>query len=149
MNTNKANEQYWRTGYGTGFNVRSQRRNGLEGYQALKLEHQSIPGVIPMSQKFIELCNSINYKVDAADDDNLNATVEISGVVMNNNDGDIGHYFVQHFRIPRMTNFNLPVGKLVQIAYNAGQLKADWDKYPVEIQNFIIDNKLDQLSSFI
>lgn len=31
---------------------------------------------------------------------------------------------IQHFRIPIMTNYQVPLIKLFQIAYNAGQLKA-------------------------
>ena len=62
---------------------------------------------------------------------------------------EVEHFFLQHFKIPRQHKASLT--RLMQIAYNAGQLEAERESkhYPEEAKQYYTDHQLIQFSSYI
>lgn len=140
----------WAEAYNHGYTIRINNLDGLHSYQIIKKKYQDVETVVAVKESFKQLLASILYTNNKSDTDHQNATITIGESTMHNNDPEIGHYFVQHFRIVVMSdNFQLKIGKLAQIAYNAGQLSAEWDRYPTDIQDFVRANKLHTFSSFV
>ena len=61
------------------------------------------------------------------------------------------HFLAQHFRLPILCDFTLPIVKLAQIAYNAGQFKAERDNgvYNKEVLDFYDRHQLDSISTYV
>jgi hypothetical protein len=61
------------------------------------------------------------------------------------------HFFIQHYRILVTSNFELSPMKLMQVAYNIGQLKAEnnINKYDEKLMEYYKLNKLNDVNTFI
>jgi len=112
--------------------------------------------------KYIFKINDIpNEKINCILEDNgftynkNDDKTEIENITINtinlNNDIEHEHFFIQHYRIPILENRELSVKKLMQIAYNIGQFRAEQERksYPVKQLTYYRDNKLDSLSTYI
>lgn len=78
------------------------------------------------------------------------STFNYDGITLHNKK-EINHFFIQHFRIPKLMNYEVSVLKLLQIAYNAGQFKAERENkksYSKKILNFYDKYNLDKISAF-
>ena len=62
---------------------------------------------------------------------------------------EVEHFFLQHFRIPHLNKASLV--KLMQIAYNAGQLEAERNSkhYPHDAKKYSADQQLILFSSYV
>jgi hypothetical protein len=61
------------------------------------------------------------------------------------------HFYLQHTRIPILNPNDASIIRLMQIAYNAGQLLAIWDDkiYTDEIKKYYMDNKLEEMTTYM
>lgn len=61
------------------------------------------------------------------------------------------HFYLQHARIPNNNRKNPPFYRLLQIAYNAGQLEAIFDDpfYTAKLKKYYYDNKLNKLETYM
>jgi hypothetical protein len=68
---------------------------------------------------------------------------------------ELHHFYLQHARIPFRNQDDASFVRIFQIAYNAGQLSAEFYKeennlvYDENKKKYYIDNKLDDISSYI
>lgn len=138
-----------------GYDVRSSQADGLQSWQPYKTKYSSfaIKGYesgIPLKQSFIDFANDLDYKF-TDDKDHTDVILTITGVILNNK-SETNHFLIQHFRIPRLEKNKLSVLKVLQLAYNIGQLKAVIEKesvYNSTILKFYYENSLDELSTYI
>lgn len=132
-----------------GQNVRSTKKNGLESWQPYKQHYQSQPGQFVMKPEYRKIFeNYITYLHNAIDSE---IAVLVAGKKLTNGI-ETEHFFVQLFRIAYMENFTLSTVKLMQIAYNIGQLKAvlqNEDVYDRTTIEFLESIKFDDISTYI
>jgi hypothetical protein len=103
---------------------------------------------IQLNDSFVELTTKVHY--NANDTNHEDVTIMINGSsLVNKNETD--HFIIQHFRIPTMVKSPLPLVKLLQIAYNIGQAKAEFEKktYDDRVISFYKEHKLDSLNTYI
>ena len=105
---------------------------------------------VPVNKSFIDFSESLDYKyTDAKDQSDVILNIDgdkLDNTIVSN------HFFVQHFRIPKLEKYNLSVIKVLQLAYNVGQLKAVFEHENVfdkNIKNFYRDNRLGDISTYI
>lgn len=151
-----------------GYDVRSNKKNGLLTWQKYKnqLEPLTIEGYengIPLNNNFPLLVKKIHYNVEKNDENHENVTIKLNLHKDNmelinlkqfelHNNIETHHFLVQHFRIPIMQKYKLSVQKILQIAYNIGQLKADFEKGNIHDENikfFYDENQLDKFVTYI
>ena len=78
----------------------------------------------PLSKCFCQLADSkIVYEAHEKEDEDATVKFNSIEIVLNNKTTE-QHFLVQHFRIPKTSDYLLSLTKLLQIAYNVGQLKA-------------------------
>ena len=111
-----------------GYNVRKSKLDGMESWQPYKNQYLNVDQCYQMQPQFINLAKSIDYNVDQSDIDHQKVTITIDGATASNTI-EKDHFFVQLFRIAIMSNFDLKLVKLLQIAYNIGQFKAELDDF--------------------
>ena len=137
MNTKSLEQQVWDDCLDHGYFVRSTKADGLASWQSYKQKYSQSEfsgKAVQLKQNFIEFALSLKY--EATDKDQLSdAIFQIDGVSVNNAI-DTEHFLVQHFRIPLLCNFELPIVKWGQLAYNVGQFLAC-----LELQN-VYDSKI-------
>jgi len=136
-----------------GYVVRKSGCNGLEMWQPFKdfyskYEVADFPGGVPLNESIKKLAQVIHYVNKDEKHDEVTITIA-SNVLHNSRDTD--HFLIQHFRIPIMQKYTLPLVKILQIAYNVGQARAEIEKgtYSKAINNFYIENKLDDPSTYL
>lgn len=139
-----------------GYKTRISGEDGLKTWISIKEKYGSYEiinsnGLVQLRREFIELMKIVNYQVGENDKDHEDVTININGYECKNK--NIPHHFlVQHFRIPVMGNYKLPVIKIFQIAYNIGQLRAVFEKenvYDEKIIEFYNKNGFDKFSTFL
>jgi hypothetical protein len=145
--------QLWHETYNFGVHVRKNNKDGFVEWGPLKTKYSKYyiannDDGIPLLDSFKEFEEKLVYNLEINDLDHLNVVMEINSKIMNNKDH---HFFIQHFRIPKMFNYKLTVVKLLQIAYNAGQLKADMDdnRYDGDIISFYTQNSLYDIKTYV
>lgn len=115
-----------------GYRVRKNREDGLQAWSQVKpFFAQSTQQIPPLSPAYQAAWTKVNYQAKSEDD----VTITIAGYTFHNmkKDGGVNerdHFIIQLFRIPHLSNYSLSVLKLLQIAYNIGQLYADKELYP-------------------
>jgi hypothetical protein len=85
---------------------------------------------------------------DDPQDEKVN--IKIGPITLNNLD-ESSHFFIQHFRILKLENYTLSVVKLMQIAYNSGQLLAQnvISRYDPVVFDFFTRNNLGELNTYV
>lgn len=143
----------WNKTYEKGYEVRKSGKNGLNEWQPLKKEYMEIlkDTKFPVKGEIKE--NVEKYLIIGDDKQDLQDCKFKYNDSTLDNKIDYHHFFIQHFRIPYLEGYDLSVLKFLQIAYNAGQLKAsfengDYDNMP-NIKKFYNDHKLDQPDTFV
>lgn len=138
-----------------GYQVRKNDLNGLDEWKKIKPEFSadnkcewSIVRLIG-DRKVYELGDIYDYVHDklgmkGGDEDQNDENVD-------QNDWEKFHFFLQLIRIPRNNDKNCSLLRLMQIAYNLGQLKADYKDsvYTDEVKEFYDLNKLEKLDSYV
>jgi len=102
-------------------------------------------------KEYIEnLIHEKKYKIDDSDPGQDKVKLNINGIELDN-ENEKDHFFIQHYRILVTSNFELSPMKLMQIAYNIGQLKAENETLPYDIKliEYYKENKLNKLYTFI
>lgn len=147
--------QLWSETLAEGYRVRSSKLNGLEAWQPLKVAYANLyvkdSDPIPMATN----CKTFGmgrYVISLDEKDHTDAKFKIGEHTLTNKN-EPHHFYIQHFRIPFLENYKLSVVKLLQIAYNAGQFKAELEHNPKSYDQVFIDfyrqNKLDKIETFI
>jgi hypothetical protein len=145
--------ELWNFTYEKGYKVRKNKKDGLAEWQPLKKKYGELAKdtKFPVNDAIKELSDKY-FKVGEDTTDLQDSKFEYNDNTLNNKI-DTHHFFIQHFRIPYLEKHNLSVLKFLQIAYNAGQLKAsfedgDYDDIP-DMKEFYHEHKLDQPDTFI
>jgi hypothetical protein len=92
----------------------------------------------------------LSYNSEPNDVQHEKVNIKIGQITLNNSD-EPSHFFIQHFRILKLENYTLSVVKLMQIAYNSGQLLAQnvISPYDPVIFDFFTRNKLGELDTYV
>jgi hypothetical protein len=125
-----------------GYNVRSKGKDGLVAWTNIKV---LIPG---LKITWTEHSKTIYESLLGLGVRTTDETYEASGITKEEWDRD--HFLIQHGRIIK-NNLDGTLVRLMQIAYNAGQFRAEKEKNgynPIKIK-YYDDNKLDQLETYI
>lgn len=132
-----------------GYNVRKTKTNGLASWQIYKNEYSQYGNTkIPLRPEFVDFVKKLNYGVIT--EDHTDVILNIAGFQLDNQI-ESEHFFIQHFRIPIMENFELSFVKIAQLAYNIGQIRAvmEFEKYyNPEIVQFYVKHKLDDIVTY-
>lgn len=141
-----------------GYLVRTQGRNGLQEWGRLKQDYQwlensqCLPKMVNLENMPIHhiIKTLIDYHVSSTDTNHDHVTIDIPSINQRlNNVIDYEHFYIQHFRIPIMTNYHPVMIKLLQIAYNVGQMKGSRNQCTPEQMKFYQNHHLDQLTQYI
>jgi len=125
-----------------GYNVRSKGKDGLVAWTNIKV---FIPG---LKITWTEHSKTIYESLLAFGVSPTDETYEASG--MTKEEWDRDHFLIQHGRIIK-NNLDGTLVRLMQIAYNAGQFRAEREKNsynPIKLK-YYDDNKLDELETYI
>lgn len=153
---NKTLEDLWTDTLSEGYLVRKNGLDGLKSWQPLKQKYSKMyinkyEDGIPIKEYFSFIAKD-KYIVGSDKVDHRDSTFKLGKNELTN-EMESHHFYIQHFRIPYLESNKLSVLKLLQIAYNAGQFKAELEKnnsvYGVEFVDFYKNNKLDQISTYI
>jgi hypothetical protein len=149
METKTLNE-LWNEVFKFGYNVRRTNKNGFQMWQPVKEKYSRDNKKYTVTNGNIKKFATAFLKVDNSDEDNIKYSFEHCEFTLID-ETECGHFFIQHFRIPLAEKYELTLVKILQIAYNAGQFKAEREKgiYSMTILNFYDDNKLGQIETFI
>jgi hypothetical protein len=139
-----------------GYKVRSSGENGLEKWVELKKLYswldtcKCIPTRIDLNGTKIAkiIKEQIKYETYDKTHDNIRVVIKPINRVLDNTVPN-QHFLIQHFRIPIMSNFDVPIIKLFQIAYNIGQMSAEPSKYTSEEMSYYKLNKLGEFETYI
>ena len=109
-----------------GYTVRSQKQDGMAAWQPYKSKYANfnLEGYetgIPIKESFVKLIESLNYKFNDVIEQ-TDVKLVINGQIYDNT-VETNHFLIQHFRIPKLEKYRLSVVKVLQLAYNIGQLK--------------------------
>jgi hypothetical protein len=139
-------ENLWNAIYQYGVSVRSNKLNGLTEWNKIKTILKKYNGNGEWSLEAISRYNEMKKLFNIVDEENNKEWPEEDIEKWENT-----HFFFQHAKIP-YDNVNEPnLTRLMQIAYNAGQLEADKDSkyYTVERKTYYIKNNLNSYISFM
>jgi len=109
---------------------------------------------ITVNKKLIELIESLIeeklYVFDEDDKEQEKVKLTINSIELDNQI-DSEHFLIQHYRILVTSNFELSPMKLMQVAYNIGQLKAQnkIKNYDEKLMDYYKENKLNNVNTFI
>lgn len=145
--------EIWNNVKNIGYNVRINNLNGLEKWQQLKNTYNRC---VLSDGKKMEVSDTIkqlisnHYVTNSEDTYQANSKFFIETVILINSI-EIDHFFVQHFRIPVLSDFELSVLKFAQIAYNAGQYDAarEQNMYNDITNTFYDVNKLGSPETYV
>jgi len=119
-----------------------------------KTKSGEILSKIKVNKNLIEKINKLikdnEYKYDVDDKEQDKVKLEINSVKLDNQ-VEIDHFFIQHYRLLVTSNFELAPLKLMQVAYNIGQLKAQnkFNKYDDKLMEYYKSNNLNDIKTFV
>jgi hypothetical protein len=119
-----------------------------------KTKSGEILSKIKVNKKLVEKINKLiedrEYNFDADDKDQEKVKLTINSIQLDNQ-VEPEHFFIQHYRILITSNFELSPMKLMQVAYNIGQLKAQnkINKYDDKLMEYYKTNNLNNISTFV
>lgn len=125
---------------------------GFDGWQPLKKKFGCIDLKIDLNfGPFPDIIYSEGDEIG-----HENATVNIGNFIFSykvkdDKSNEHEHFIVQHFRIVLMCENNIPLVKLLQIAYNIGQFEVEVlnGSYPAEVVKFYNENKMGKITTYI
>lgn len=130
-----------------GYDTRSKKFDGLKRWNVMKdiLSESKVKGSWNPKVKefFVEMRSTL--KIQECKDEFKGSNEDIQ------REWEKHHFYLQHARIPTL-NFSEPtLVRLMQIAYNAGQLRAEWnnDFYNKEKRDFYESNHLDNIHTYM
>lgn len=119
-----------------------------------KTKSGEILSKVKVNKKLVEKINTLietkKYKYDEDDKDHEKVKLEINSIELDNQ-VEPEHFFIQHYRILVTSKFELSPMKLMQVAYNIGQLKAQnkIKKYDDKLMEYYKSNNLNNINTFI
>jgi len=148
--------EMWKDIVAFGHKVRSNGEDGLQQWLHIKKVFSclnncvALPNEYDLKQAPIYriISDNIFYESQDENHDNLKLVIVPINQSLDNNDPK-QHFFIQHFRIPIMSKFKIPLIKLLQIAYNVGQASVELDNYTVEQRIFYHKNNLCEFTTYI
>jgi len=151
-NSNSLLDEIFKITIKKGFDVRSQKLNGLVEWNIFKNNYTE------MLNEKLNLENygwKINWKIEnliETDPIKIYEYFLILLQIKDENDTqdpfwEQNHFFIQLIRIVKNNNFCLM--RLLQIAYNIGQFKAEFSWYDIKVQEFFIENNLESIRAYI
>jgi hypothetical protein len=140
----------WQEMINYGYDVNKTGQNGLVMWQPMKTKYDNMMSLGKVDNPVVQRIIYNNIVMGSDDIDLSDLKFVIDDVILDNKIEN-HHFFIQHFRIPMISKFNLTRLKLLQIAYNAGQFKARREKnyYDEKIMTFYDNNKLDQIQTYL
>ena len=148
-------EELWLDTIKIGNEVRKKKWDGQKEWQPLKEKYGNYyfkkpNDKIKIKDSFKNIKDKTKYKVKKKDKEHQKVKLVVNGSELDNTK-EIHHFFIQHFRIPIMGDFELPIIKILQIAYNAGQFEAERENntYSDEVTNFYDENALGRLDTYV
>jgi hypothetical protein len=145
----------WQHVLDIGYITRKTGCDGLQMWQPLKnfyskyeIKSNNSENEVPVNDTIKKLSEQVKYT--AHDQNHDNVDVKINDTQLKNSK-ETDHFIIQHIRIPMTTSFKLPLVKLLQIAYNVGQAKAEFEKntYNEGIKYFYKEHKLSDITTFV
>lgn len=130
-----------------GFITRSNKMNGLERWNTIKdiLSKSKVKGEwnSRVKELFVEMRSTL--KIQECKDEFKGTPEEIQ------REWEKHHFYLQHTRIPTLNYTDASLTRLMQIAYNAGQLEVEInnDFYRGEKREFYEGNKLDDIHTYM
>jgi len=147
-------ETCWNLTSLTGNAVRSVGLDGLASWNPFKKILEERPETFELSSSIIELVSK-HYNANQEDLQHSNSVLAIGEIVLTHNDKNDSnkeqhHFLIQHFRLVAMcANNTITITKLMQLAYNAGQFKAQRHIYDKSILEFYDANKLGDFGTYV
>ena len=145
-------EQLWTYFENVGYNTRKGGEDGLRVWKEIRgtLSDAPIGGQISPTILGIIL-RAYNVKEDDTEHEEVqfcDPDGELGEILSNTK--EVEHFFIQHFRIPVMAKYELTRRKFAQIAYNAGQFRAEQEKstYGKAVEEYYIKNNLGKWDSY-
>ena len=136
-----------------GYNTRINNEDGLKNWQPMKEKYKKYildnNNDIPI-KSIIKKITDKYYKIGDDLDEHTKSHFKIKDETVAN-EIERNHFFIQHFRIPILSNYKLSVLKFLQIAYNAGQYKAmnELEPYSENVNKFYKKYKLGEANRFV
>jgi len=132
-----------------GYTVRKNRIDGLKMWQPIKEKLNNFDDIpdVNFSNKIYEISKKMIYLPN--NDAHENATISFPIELVNTD--ETSHFIIQHVRIPSIFRKEREkiITKLIQIAYNIGQAKAEMDNYPKDLVYFYNKNKMKDIRTLI
>jgi hypothetical protein len=139
----------WNEIINRGYIVRSTSLDGLSEWQPLKQKYEQYQKYSFIISNHIQNLVKSYYKTPNNDTEHNHAKLIIGNCELDTNK-ETEHFIVQHFRIPAQKCFKLSLVKVLQIAYNIGQFKAEQEKgtYHDKIISFYRQHKLSLFETY-
>ena len=128
--------------------IRLHEMDGLMEWQKMKPSLLLHKGIIDV-RKFKHIFDLIVYYVDPDDTNHENVKMIVDDVELDNTI-ETHHFFIKLFRITLLCDYNLPIVKFAQIAYNLGQFEAmcDIGAYDEKLLSFFDRHNLSVMNSY-
>ena len=145
----------WKEVINYGYQVRCQGLNGEKAWSEYKEKIKDSNDYF-LTEKIFELIKKVNFSYTDDHKEQQNSSILIyDEIYLNEFAGkinEVNHFILQHFRIPNMAeNKKISTVKLLQLAYNIGQAKCEFEKktYSDRLAKFYQENKLDEITTYI
>lgn len=119
-----------------GYIVRKNRIDGLKMWQPIKEKLNKFDDIsdVNFSDKIYQIAKTMNYMPN--DENHERASVSFPVELVNTDENS--HFIIQHVRIPSLFREKREkiITKLIQVAYNIGQAKAEMKNYPAKLVDF-------------
>lgn len=137
-----------------GYTTRKTRMDGLSNWRLVKSSFEALKfdsmDKVTMTNQFIKFASAQVFQVDdLIDYTDLKMTINDT---MLDNTIETHHFLIQHFRIPMIEKYNLNLVKILQLAYNIGQLRSVFENeavYSDVIKNFYDDANLRHIITYL
>lgn len=145
-------EELWINYENIGYISRNTGQDGLKTWKQLKdtVSDSLLGGQI--SDELVKIINR-GYMIGHDDVDHRDVTFTDKSNSLDSmlhNVEEIDHFFIQHLRIPILANLKLTRRKFAQIAYNAGQFRAEKEKntYNQDVVTYYDKNNLGNYQTY-
>lgn len=131
-----------------GYNVRINKLDSLASWNAIKKELINSNAIGKWDKKIVGVYAHMKIKLGIKEEQ---CEINEADEKLQKEIWEKHHFYLQHSRIP-ILNINEPkLYRLMQVAYNAGQLKALFDDefYTENMKTFYKENKLSEISTYM
>ena len=143
-------KELWPVFLAIGYQVRVHNLGGQQAWGHCKVWiGEKCEGFPPVEVTSPTLKRLMEEHYHPAGDEEILSTFTLGGLTLNNQ-VEIEHFFIQHFRLVHQQHYKLSAMKLLQIAFNAGQFKAEYERgeYNEHLVKFYNENKLGEYETY-